>query len=262
MNVLKPLFHKAFLPQTKNKKEQMKYKITKEEFEALEENLQSEYTLEGESATIKLEEAPDFEGVQKKLEIEKEHRKNAEKAQKEAETMSTKLQKDLENAGGNKSEIERIQKEHTAELEKMRLERETEKKINTEKANKFLIDAEATKFANANFVESPFGNEYIKEKYASRLSVETVDGQQVIRVKDIDGKPSIHSVSDLQKEYLDNKAFSPIIKANVGGGSGASPNQQGSGAARKKLSEMSATEEAAFEKENPQEYAASIGNNA
>ncbi len=236
----------------------MKYKIEKAEFEALADTVKAEYTLDGDTATLKLEGAPDYEGATKKLEIEKEHRKNAEKAQREAETMSAKLQRDIESAGGSKAEIERIQTAHTAELEKMRSEREVENAANTEKANKFLIDAEASKFANLNFIESPFGNEFIKGKYASRLSVETVDGQQVIRVKDTDGKPSILSVSELQKEYLDNKAFSPIIKANVGSGSGATPGQQGSGAARKKLSDMSATEEAAFEKENPQEYAAAI----
>lgn len=248
------MFYKAY----STKKKDMKYKIEKAEFEALADTVKAEYTLDGETATLKLEGAPDYEGATKKLEIEKEHRKNAEKAQKEAETMSAKLQKDIEAAGGSKAEIERIQKEHTAELEKMRAEREIENKANTEKANNFLIDTEATKFANINFIESPFGNEFIKGKYASRLSVETVDGQQVIRVKDAEGKPSILSVSELQKEYLDNKAFSPIIKANVGGGSGATPGQQGSGAARKKLSDMNATEEAAFEKESPTEYAAAI----
>ncbi len=62
-------------------------------------------------------------------------------------------------------------------------------------------------------------------------------------------------MNDLQKEFLDNKEFSPIIKANAGSGGGAAPGG-GGGAPSKKLSEMTGKEETAFEKADPTGYKA------
>lgn len=235
----------------------MKYRITNTEFEALTPEQQALYHLDGDFATMKIEGLPDVASIQKKLDIEKEHRKTAEKRLAETEAREAKLKDDLANAGGNKTEIERLKAEHTAEIEKLRKERELEQTKIKEERNRVLVNEESSKFANSHFIDSPFGNGFIKGEYAKRLKVEEVDGQPVIRVCNADGSPSTASLGDLQKEFLDNKAYTPIIKTKVGGGGGAVPGL-GGGATQKKLSEMSASEEAAFEKADPIAYAAAL----
>lgn len=235
----------------------MKYRITKEEFEALTPEQQALYHLDGEHATMKIEGLPDVASIEKKLKIEREHTKTAERRLAETEAREEKLKEDLANASGNKDKIEKLKADHAAEIERLRNEREEETKKAKEERNKILISEEATKFATSHFVDTPFGNGFIKGEYGNRLTVEEVDGQPVIRVKNKDGSPSTASLSDLQKEFLDNKDYAPIIKTKVGGGGGAVPNL-GGGAVTKKLSEMTASEEAAFERADPQGYAAAL----
>tara|TARA_R110000772_G_scaffold268565_2_gene396222 strand:- start:6759 stop:7490 length:732 start_codon:yes stop_codon:yes gene_type:complete len=241
----------------------MKYKLTKAEFEALTEEARTEYTLDGETAVLILEgdDAPTAEKIatlEKKREIEAEHRKNAETKLKEADDRAAKHQKDFESAGGNKEAIEKLRTDHAAEIEKLRTERETESAKVRGDRDAALIKEESSKFASGHFVEAPYGSTFIASEMAKRLVVEEVNGSPVVRVQNADGTPSTAALADLQKEFLDNKDFSPIIKAKAGSGGGAIPGQ-GGGATKKSLSEMSATEEAAFERENPDAYAAAIG---
>ena len=80
----------------------------------------------------------------------------------------------------------------------------------------------------------------------------------VVRVVDINGNPSTASISDLEKEFVDNKDYSSMIKANVGSGGGASRSTNGGGAPDKKLSEMTATEQSIFANKDPQGYQAAV----
>ena len=89
------------------------------------------------------------------------------------------------------------------------------------------------------------------------MVVEEVNGVPVVRVQNADGTPSTAALANLQKEFLDNKEFSSIIKAKAGSGGGAIPGQ-GGGATTKTLKEMTASEEATFERENPEAYATAL----
>ena len=236
----------------------MKYTIKKEEFEALSDDLKKEYKLDGETATLVIEgeDAPTAEKVAKleeKRKIEADHRKTAETKLREADDRAAKLQKDLEAAGGNKEAIAKLQADHKAEIEKLREEREQEAVKVREDRDGAMIREEAQKFANEKFTIPSL----IVDQIAKRMTVEEVNGQPVVRVMNADGSPSTASLADLQKEFLDNKDFSTIIKATTGKGGGATTQPSG-GATEKSLSEMTATEEAKFEKEHPEEYAALI----
>ncbi len=84
-----------------------------------------------------------------------------------------------------------------------------------------------------------------------------------MRVLAEDGSASTASLADLQKEFLDNPAHKEIIVAKTGSGGGATHTPgSGGGATVKKLSQMTATEEAAFERENPDAYAAALKDNS
>ena len=236
----------------------MKYKLTQAEFDALEANAQKEYTLSGDSAVLKIEgeDAPTMERIEKleaKRGIEAEHRKTAETKLKDSEDRAAKLQKDLEGAGGNKEEIEKLRTQHGIELEKLREERAAETAKTIADRNVSIVREEAEKFANGHFTIPSL----ITDQFAKRLSIEDVNGTPVVRVINPDGTPSTAALGDLQKEFLDNKELSTIIKGKAGSGGGATPHQSG-GATTKTLSEMNATEEAAFEKEDPSGYAAAV----
>ena len=243
----------------------MKYTINEEGFKALDESMQKEYTLKDGVATLNIEgdDAPTqakIDALEKKREIEVEHRKTAEGRVKDADARAAKLQKDLEAAGGSKEAIDKIKADHATEIEKLRTEREqeaTKVKVDRDAA---LIKEQATKFATENFVDAPYGATFIAAEIAKRMTVEEVNGTPVVRVQNLDGTPSTAALADLHKEFLDNKDFSPIIEAKAGSGGGAIPGQ-GGGATIKKFSEMTATEEAAFERENPEAYAAAIESN-
>ena len=240
----------------------MQYSISKEVLATLEESVQSEYTVDGDTATLNIEgdTAPTFAKIaslEKKRSIEVEHRKTAEAKVKESDERAAKLQLDLEAAGDDNGELAKIKEAHASELEGMRAERAAQDTAIKTSRNAAMIAEEANGFASGNFVDAPYGAKYIAGEVSKRLSVEEVNGQAVVRVTNADGSPSTASIGDLHKEFLDNEAFSPIIKAKAGSGGGATPSQSG-GATPKKISEMSATEEAAFERDSPEAYAAAI----
>jgi len=65
-----------------------------------------------------------------------------------------------------------------------------------------------------------------------RLDVEERDGDFVTVIKDSKGQASALTVADLEKEFVSNAAFAPVIAGSRGSGSGASGDQnKGGGAA-------------------------------
>lgn len=232
----------------------MKYKLTKSEFEALPEEMKKEYALGGEGATLKVE----GEGVPTQAEIDRlkekhliadKHRKEAEKSRDEAEARAEKLREDLGKASG-KEQIEKIKQEHQAELEKIRGEREAEQKAAKDAANSKLKKETAEAFANEHFTIPRL----MIGPFADRLSIEEIEGKGVVRVLDAEGKASALSLDELKREFLDNKDYAGIIKADAGRGGGALPGG-GGGAPVKKLSDFkNGTEEAKFANDNPEEY--------
>ncbi len=232
----------------------MQYKLTKAQFDALTEDQQKEYALDGESATLKIEGegAPTLAAIahadEKRL-LSDKHRKTAEKARDTAESAADKLREDLKGASGTEA-IAKINAEHQKELETIRAERAEDLKATKAKDDAALMKGQVDKFTNDNF-KTP---ELFQSLYADRLSVEEVEGQSVIRVRDAEGKASVQSLAELNKEFLDNPTYKDHVKVNVGNGGGAAPGG-GGGASSKSLSEMTATEQAKFEMDDPEGHA-------
>lgn len=208
-----------------NQKIKMKYILTADEFKALSEDLQKEYKLEGETATLTLEGHDDHLIPKAKRDIEAEHRKAAEKKVAEIEAREAKLLKDLEASKGNKGEVEEIRKSHEAEIKRITEEFQAKEQAAKAESHKALIREEAARFANEKFTVPTA----ISRLYQDRLTVEEVEGQPVIRVLDANGKGSVQSLDQLQNEFLTNKEFAPIIKASKGNGGGANPSSGGQG---------------------------------
>lgn len=204
----------------------MKFKITKEEFEKLPELMQKEYAEKDGAYTLNLEGHEDaFVDKGKLAEVEK-HRREAEKKASDGEKRETDLLKKLESADGKK-EVEALRKSHEEEVGRIKAEYEEKEKAAKAETHKAMIAAEAQAFASEKFTVPGL----VQRAIAERMTVEEVNGKPVIRVLEADGSPSVKSLGDLQKEFLENKEFAPIIKGSQGSGSGASPSDKpGSGA--------------------------------
>ena len=203
----------------------MKYILTEEEFNKLSDETKAEYTLKDGTATLTLEGHEEAFVEKGKWQESEKHLKAAEAKTLDVEKREAKLLKDLEANKGDKAAMQKLREDHEAEV--ARIQKESEEQVAAFKAesHKSLLDAEASKFANEHFTVPSLVTRAIRD----RLAVEEVEGQAVIRALDENGKPSIKSVSDLQKEFLENKEFSSIIKASKGKGGGANPDLDGKG---------------------------------
>lgn len=114
-----------------------------------------------------------------------------------------------------------------------------------------MVDSVASRIATELAGENA---EIILPHIQRRLQADIVEGKPVTKVLDLEGSPSALSVEELQKEFLSNQKFSSIIVASKASGGGANGGRKGGGGATKKLSEMSATEEAQFANQNPEQY--------
>ena len=208
----------------------MKYSIDKTEFETFSDDLKKEYTEKDGVFTLNIEGHEDFLVPKAKKDLAEQHRKEAEKKVTEAEARESKLMKDLEESGKSAKDVESIRAQYQKDIEQVKADYAEKEKVALQDQAKLLIDSEASKFAGEKFTIPSL----VARAYKDRLAVESVDGHQVIRVRELDGKPSVKSLSDLQKEFLDNPEFSSIVKTSSGSGGGASSQSGPGGSAQGK----------------------------
>lgn len=214
----------------------MKFILTPDEHKALPEATQTEYTETNGAFTLTLEGHEEHLVPKAKKDLAEQHRKAAEAKVTEGEAREAKLLSDLEGAKGGSKELEQIRTNAQAEIEKVRAEYAERDVAQKAEVNKGLIAVEAEKFAQEHFTVPSL----IKGVYANRLTVVDVNGTPVIRTLDAEGKESVLSIGDMQKEFLANKEFSTIIKATQGSGGSAEKNEQGgSGSASSKKTDFS-----------------------
>ena len=209
----------------------MKYIIDSETHAKLSDEAKKEYTEKDGKFVLILEGHEEAFVPKEKRDIEAEHRKTAEKNLADAQARETKLIADLEKAGGSKTEIEAIRKQHLVEVDKIKAEYAEKHKVTRGESHKAMIREESNKFSAEKFTVPSA----ISRLYQDRLTVEEVDGVAVIRVLEADGKPSVKSLGDLQKEFLENKEFAPIVKATDANGGGANRSNRDGGAGSKRI---------------------------
>jgi len=226
----------------------MKYILTEEEFNVLSDETKAEYTLADGTATLTLEGHEEAFVPKGKWAESEKHLKNAEAKTLEVEKREAKLLTDLEANKGNAKKMQELRESHETEV--ARIQKESEEQVQAFKveSHKSLLDAEATKFANEHFTVPGI----MKDTILKRMTVEEVGGKAVIRALDTDGKQSAKSVTEMQKEILENKDYSSIIKASKGKGGGANPDLDGKGGGatkqvtRSEFDALSQTERSTF----------------
>lgn len=235
----------------------MKINITKEEYDALDESIQGLYTENADGGfKLDLEDLEDTGALKRAKEHEKEARKKAETKAREIESSMKELQTQMEELQNGESrkkgDVESLEKSYQKKMQE--LESKYKEQIDglTSTLKKNTVDATARQLASDLSGENA---DIILPHIRNRLAFEYENGDAKVRVLDENGNVTADSIDDLKNSYFTNEKFSPIIVGSKASGGGASGAKGGGGATgQKKLSEMSATEEAQFANENPEAY--------
>ena len=199
----------------------------------------------------------DGEELKRAKEHEKAKRKEAEERlaalENEKKAAEDKAREESEKSARAAGDIAALEKSWKEKLEQAVSAEKTRTSLAENALRGHLVDKAAEDLANEISTVPSLLRDVIKQ----RLKVEiTEDGTAITRVLDAAGKPSAANLNDLRQELVDNKDYAAIIKAsNASGGGATGGNGNGGGVpGQKKLSEMTATEEAAFANANPAEY--------
>lgn len=232
----------------------LKKKLTKSAFEALDEALQALYKkAEGsDNYLLQLESEGDDDGAELKKAKDRE-KKRADKAEKDLEQLREEFEtfREEQTAQGDgaldKAGVEALKQKHTKEL----AAKDVIIATRDGELNRILIEEKALSLAT----EISTMPDLMSEKLAKRMKVVYEDGKAVVKILDEAGEVADDKkFEDLTAEFVANEKFAPIIIGSKASGGGAAGGSKKGGAPSKKLSEMSATEEAEFANKFPAEY--------
>ena len=235
----------------------MKRKLTQAEFDALSEEMQALYKAVGDSFVLDIEDEDnddELDLLKKKKDIEAEHRRKAEKRNRELEKeledlKNARLKEDDDEARKNK-DIEALDKSWKAKFEAR--EAELTGQVNQYKSSveHLLIDGKATEIAT-RLSEVP---ELLAPVIRQRLRVEYNEGKPTTRVVDAQGELSALTLEDLEKEIAGDKRYAPVIIASKSSGGGSRGSHHNPGGAKKKFSELSDQERIDWHRADPEGF--------
>lgn len=234
----------------------MKYKINKEAFDALGEELQKLYAEKDGDYVLQVEGLPepdkggdDNSGlINKNKELLDELKKIKAKAREEEAAKSKAEEEAAKKAG----DIEALEKSWNEKLDKSVAEKQAVIDALQGSLDELLVDNVAQQMANEIGTK---GNESILIPHIKqRLAVEERDGSHITTVRDLQGKPSALTLEDLKTEFIGNAAFAPVIVGSRANGGGAAGGQVGGGATDKKPTDYTEKERVALFKENPEKF--------
>jgi hypothetical protein len=240
----------------------LKYKL--DSLDGLDDATKALYEKKGDKFVLKVEgvEEGDAVGLKNKVEELLGQVGDLKKKVKEKEDTETAAQeaarRAAEDAAAKKGDIEALRKSADERVATAIADTEKKFKPTVEKQSgtirRLLVDNVATAMAARIGLK---GSEALLIPHiTNRLAVEERDGEFVTVIRDANGKASALSVADLEKEFVGNTAFAPVIAGSKASGSGAGGDQnKGGGAAgaktvsRAAFDGMSHSERMAFSKE-------------
>lgn len=235
----------------------LKKSITKEQYEKLSKDLQSEYIADGDGYRLDVEGEQDTGALKRAKDRETQLRQEAEKKAKELEE---KLAEIDGNDARKKGDIETLEKQwevkKNKEIEALKASFETEKNELTSKVSKYetgfkttLIDnTAATLAAKLNPKAPKVLIPHIKERLIADFDSD-VPTTKILK----DGKPSNMTLDDLHKEFVANKDFAGII---IGSQSSGGAGDQSSSASRQNFNDQQQQQD--LSKMNPAQLAEHI----
>ncbi|EJF31705.1 MULTISPECIES: hypothetical protein [Enterobacteriaceae] len=193
----------------------IKFKVTKEEFDALDDAQKAMYAESGEGYQLAIEGLPDVSGLSKKVDELLGEKKSEQEKRRAAEEAAKKAAEEQARKNGDIEALEKSwgEKLSAREAELMAQVQERDSRLHT-----LLVDNEAQRLA-ADLAGDNAA--LILPHIKSRLAVE--EGKT--RVLDLSGKPSASSLEDLSKEFRSNKLFAPVIISSKASGTGGAEDK-------------------------------------
>lgn len=230
----------------------LKSKITKAEFDALNDVLKAEYKANGDNYFLDADDMTELRAA-------KDRETEARRVEKER---ADRLQSEKDTAEAGRIEAERLKalkdKDVTTLEASYKAEKETA--VNAEKAvtakresqlRDLLVENQAIAMANEISVAPTLILPHIR----ARLKAELDGDKPSTRVLDEKGDVSAKSLADLKKEFIDNPEFKSIIKAsNANGGGAGGGGGSGGGADGKKFNDLTEAERTALYRDNPTRF--------
>lgn len=192
-----------------------KFKLTKEEFDALDDTQKAMYAESGEGYQLAIEGLPDISGLSKKVEELLGEKKSEQEKRRAAEEAAKKAAEEQARKNGD---IEALEKSWSEKLTAREAELMAQVQDRDGRLHTLLVDNEAQRLA-ADLAGDNAA--LILPHIKSRLAVE--EGKT--RVLDVSGKPSASSLEDLSKEFRSNKLFAPVIIGSKASGTGGAEDQ-------------------------------------
>lgn len=219
----------------------LKRKITKSEFDTLDEHIKSVYEQSGDDYVLSVEDTAFDELKKEKAELKRELddykaqeeeriRRAEERARKKAEEMYVKAKTD--------KDVEAIERSWSEKYETLQAEKKELETKHTNYVKQALIETAVSKMASEISTSPTLISPHIR----SRLDVDFSGEQPRLIVLDGNGQRSAQTIEELQKSFVDNKDFSAIIKvtsasggAKAGGFVSGTQNENGK---QKRLGEL------------------------
>lgn len=190
----------------------MKYKISKQEFEALSDDVKAMYKVNGDNYVMHIEGMPDVSAIQSQLDALQGTLADAEKKKKDAEDQAElEKQAKLKKAG----DVTALEESYNAKIAKI----EADHKALVDGLNKKLSD-NIVGTAVSSLSSKLCGDDamLIEPFIKNRVSLDSDTG--ALRILDDKGNPSASTIEDLEKEIRSNEKFAKIISAGSPSGTG------------------------------------------
>ena len=204
----------------------LKLNITKEEFDKLPKDIQTEYAADGDGYKLDVAGIEDTGALRRAKDREAQQRREAEKALKEAQDELDRVNGDDARKNGD---IATLEKSWQKKLDDANAE--STKKIESYKSHiqETLVDSVAMQLAS----EISTAPAVILPHIKNRLQADFDGDKPATVILDATGTRSTMDIKALKDEFVANKDFSAIIKAGSGNGGGAAknPKDNNSGAA-------------------------------
>lgn len=228
--------------------------LTTEEFSGIPEHFKSEYKANeaGDGYILDLSDYEDPGAAVRAKNHEKTAHAETKKKLTEYEAQLTQLNEEREamlKGSVPKSDVEKLETTYKTKLSKRESELTGEIAGLRSNLDSLLVDSVATSLAS----EISTAPKLILPHIRARLKAEYVDGKGRTVVLDGEGNTLESGLDGLRKEFLANNEFSAILIGSKASGGGAAGAGKG-GALAKDIRKMTATEEARFANENPEEY--------
>jgi len=200
----------------------LKKKVTKAEYEKLNDAFKAEYIEDGDGYRLDVDGEEDTGALKRAKDRESQLRKDAEAKLREAQEQLDALGND---DARKKGDVATLEKSWQAKLDAEAAAHKATKEKFQGVFKKNLVDAKATEIATKISKVPSLLARVIKD----RLTVDFDGDEPTTRVLDANGQPSALTLEDLQKELVANADYADIIIASKSSG-GAGKTKQGGGA--------------------------------